>query len=175
MLPFRTCSGVLLLLSSLVLATDALLLRGAPPLPRIAASQPRRVAMTEGAEAAEGASSEEADGKRLITLASLDDGANQMIDDALALRNRERILSGLPKYETVEEMVQAYAEYEGKEQGLTQAQCEDAVLRFLQRRALMSEGADGLQDPQTLVTLVLLAGIVVGAAYQVSQGNVQLG
>ena len=48
------------------------------------------------------------------------------------------------------------------------AQCEDAVLRFLQRRALLMEGGADMSDPQTIVTFALLGAIVVGAAYRLA-------
>ena len=48
-------------------------------------------------------------------------------------------------------MVESYEDYEGRDQGLLDALCEDAVLRFLQRRALLEEGGtDG--GPQEIVT-----------------------
>lgn len=57
---------------------------------------------------------------------------------------------------------------------MTAAQCEDAVLRYLQRRAMMAEGADGLSDPQTAVTLALLAALVLGLVYNAAAGNIQM-
>lgn len=90
---------------------------------------------------------------------------------ALIDRNKMRILEGQPKYEDVEAMIDAYVEYEGREQGLTRAQCEDAVLRFLQRQALLSEGGADFSDPQTIVTFGLLAAIVLGAGYQLLTGG----
>jgi hypothetical protein len=108
------------------------------------------------------------DGKTLITLASLDDSGMAMIDMALAQRNKERILSGEPKYENVDAMIDSYVEYEGRAKEMSRAQCEDAVLRFLQRRALLMEGGADLSDPQTVVTFALLAAIVLGAGYNIA-------
>jgi len=51
---------------------------------------------------------------------------------------------------------------------MSRAQCEDAVLRFLQRRALLMEGGADLSDPQTVVTFALLAAIVLGAGYNIA-------
>ena len=45
-----------------------------------------------------------AEGKVLITLASLDERALFDLEGALAERNRERILEGKPKYENIQEM-----------------------------------------------------------------------
>ncbi len=59
--------------------------------------------------------------------------------------------------------VEAYVDFEGREKGMSQAECEDEVLRFLQRKSLMEEGSfDGWKDPQTVVTFGLLAALVVG-------------
>lgn len=84
----------------------------------------------------------DAEGNVLITFASLDETAKFSIETALADRNRERILAGQPKYESIDAMIDAYVEFEGPgtEKNLSKAQCEDAVMRFLQRKALMSEG-----------------------------------
>ena len=54
-----------------------------------------------------------AEGKVLITLASLDERALFDLEGALAERNRERILEGKPKYENIQEMIDAYIEFEG--------------------------------------------------------------
>lgn len=83
---------------------------------------------------------------------------------ALVDRNKQRILEGQPKYEDLEAMIDAYVDFEGRDQGLSRAQCEDAVLRFLQRQALLQEGGADFKDPQTVVTFALLGLIVVGAA-----------
>jgi hypothetical protein len=108
----------------------------------------------------------------LITLATLSPEYRAMVDGALATRNKERILSGLEKYESIEAMVESYKDYEGRDQGLSDAQCEDAVLRFLQRRALLEEGGtDG--GPQEIVTFGLLAMLVGGIAFSVVKNGVQ--
>ena len=108
------------------------------------------------------------DGETLITYASLDSTGVAMIEMALASRNKERILSGEPKYESVQAMIDAYIEFEGRDKGMSAAQCEDAVLRFLQRRALLSEGGADFKDPQTVVTFALLGVILIGAAYNLA-------
>ena len=59
-------------------------------------------------------------------------------------------------------------EYEGKEKGLSLAECESEVLRFLQRRALLSEGAlDG--DAQDYATFGLLAVLLAGAGFALAK------
>ena len=72
-----------------------------------------------------------------------------------------------PKYEDVDAMIDAYIEYEGEAKGMSRAQCEDAVLRFLQRNALLMEGGADLKDPQTVVTFGLLAILVLGGGYNI--------
>eukprot|EP00325_Prymnesiales_sp_UTEX-LB-985_P029622 CAMPEP_0174719822 /NCGR_PEP_ID=MMETSP1094-20130205/32064_1 /TAXON_ID=156173 /ORGANISM="Chrysochromulina brevifilum, Strain UTEX LB 985" /LENGTH=171 /DNA_ID=CAMNT_0015920199 /DNA_START=15 /DNA_END=530 /DNA_ORIENTATION=- len=101
------------------------------------------------------------DDMRLATLASLDAAGRAAVDEALDLRNRERILSGLPTYPDVEAMVEAYKEFEGRDKGMTVEECEDSVVRYLQRQSLMSEGAADIKDPQTLFSLLLLAALVI--------------
>jgi len=111
------------------------------------------------------------DGDVLITFESLDKTGREMIEMALTARNKERILSGLPKYESVDAMVEAYVEYEGRNKGMSNAECEDAVLRFLQRQALLSEGAADFKDPQTIVTFGLLIAIVAGIVGSLATGS----
>jgi hypothetical protein len=112
------------------------------------------------------------DGKTLITWASLDQTGKDMINMALAQRNKERVLAGESKYEDVDAMIDAYVEFEGEQKSMSRQECEDAVLRFLQRRALLSEGGADLSDPQTIVTFALLGVIVVGALFNLATGNV---
>jgi len=116
------------------------------------------------------------DGQVLITYASLDERARFDLEGALEERNRERILSGQPKYEDINAMIKAYIEYEGPgtDANLTEQQCEDAVMRFLQRKALMMEGGAEWNDPQTIVTFGLLALILGGGAFNVATGKVPL-
>lgn len=91
-----------------------------------------------------------AEGKVLITLASLDERALFDLEGALAERNRERILEGKPKYENIQEMIDAYIEFEGPgtKENLTPQECEDATIRYLSRKALMMEGGAEWNDPR---------------------------
>lgn len=112
------------------------------------------------------------DGKVLITRLSLDKTGLEMIDMALQQRNKVRVMEGKPKYEDVDAMIDAYVEYEGEAKGLSRAQCEDEVLRFLQKTALLMEGGADMKDPQTIVTFGLLGALVFGAAYNyISNGG----
>ena len=63
-----------------------------------------------------------------------------MVLAALEQRNKERILSGLPTYPSVEGMVESYMEFEGAAKGMSLLEAEDEVVRYLQRRALADEG-----------------------------------
>jgi len=54
---------------------------------------------------------------------------------ALEQRNKERILAGLPTYPSIEGMVESYMEFEGAEKGMSLLECEDEVVRYLQRKA----------------------------------------
>ncbi|EOD08472.1 hypothetical protein EMIHUDRAFT_459972 [Emiliania huxleyi CCMP1516] len=107
------------------------------------------------------------------------------MEAALEERNKERILTGQPRYEDIEDMVTKYQEFEGEKLGMSRAEAEDAVLSYLQKKALMDEGAysgdpqeapsagkrraDSLRNclpprPQ-VITFVLLGALVVGVGY----------
>ena len=58
-----------------------------------------------------------------------------MVLAALEQRNKERILAGLPTYPSIEGMVESYMEFEGAEKGMSLLECEDEVVRYLQRKA----------------------------------------
>lgn len=114
-------------------------------------------------------------GETLITLASLDESAIASLEMALAERNKVRVLEGKEKYADIDAMIDAYMDYEGEEKGMSRAQCEDQVVRFLQRSALLSEGGADMKDPQTIVTFALLALIVVGGAGQILTNGLPTG
>ena len=100
--------------------------------------------------------------KGLVTLASLDINSRDILDFELNERNKERFLEGKSQYDSIEAMIKEYVDFEGRDKGMSYAECEDAVLRYLQKRALLSEGADGLTDPQTILTLFLLGALILG-------------
>mmetsp|Transcript_31468 Transcript_31468/g.82204 ORF Transcript_31468/g.82204 Transcript_31468/m.82204 type:complete len:181 (+) Transcript_31468:66-608(+) len=159
------CSRSLVLL--LLLQTAQSLLRTPSPslAPRAAIGRSARVRAARlqliggGDEAPENA-----EGKKLITIASLQGESIDVLKYELDQRNKERFLEGKEQYASIEAMVDEYVEFEGEEKGMSRVECEDAVLRYLQRRALMTEGADGLTDPQTLLSLVLLGALLLGVA-----------
>ena len=59
-------------------------------------------------------------------------------------------------------MVEAYMDFEGKEKGYSMEKCESEVLRYLKRRALLSDGGVDWKDPQTAITFLLLGGLLAG-------------
>lgn len=151
-------------LGTLALATAASALQLAPharptlpaprPTPRRAAAA---VAMADEAAA-------EPDG--LVARATMSAEYLTMVEGALAQRNKERILAGQPVYEDLQAMINSYIEFEGRDKGMSDAACEDAVIRYLQRKALLDEGGyEG--DPQELVTFALLGALLLGGAYQI--------
>ena len=122
----------------------------------------------DGAPAAAAAPAAADADEGLISYDTLSDDFKAVIDLQLAERNKERILSGQPKYESIADFAAAYMEYEGNEKGLSLAECESEVLRFLQRRALLSEGAlDG--DAQDYATFGLLAVLLAGAGFALAK------
>ena len=148
----------------------------------------------------------------LVTIESLSSDYRLQMEAALEERNKERILTGQPRYEDIEDMVTKYQEFEGEKLGMSRAEAEDAVQRpylasgiwpaagsggaracllgpqvlsYLQKKALMDEGAysgdpqeapsagkrraDSLRNclpprPQ-VITFVLLGALVVGVGY----------
>lgn len=93
----------------------------------------------------------------------LSEDMQQLVQEALARRDRARLLEGKPKYNSVQGMVDAYVEL-GKPKGWTREDAESEVVRYLQRQALRSEGGlDG--SAQELPTFALLALVIVSAGY----------
>mmetsp|Transcript_44832 Transcript_44832/g.144302 ORF Transcript_44832/g.144302 Transcript_44832/m.144302 type:complete len:164 (-) Transcript_44832:248-739(-) len=104
------------------------------------------------------------DDRVLVTIESLSSDYRLQMEAALEERNKERILTGQPRYEDIEDMVTKYQEFEGEKLGMSRAEAEDAVLSYLQKKALMDEGAYS-GDPQEVITFVLLGALVVGVGY----------
>ena len=104
-----------------------------------------------------------------IKFSELSDEMGALVMTALAQRDRERLLSGQEKYETLEGMISAYEEL-GKEKGWTRADAESEVVRYLQRRAIAAEGSlDG--DGQDNATFGLLAFAIALALYGAATGS----
>ena len=104
-----------------------------------------------------------------IKFSELSDEMGALVMTALAQRDRERLLSGQEKYETLDGMISAYEEL-GKEKGWTRADAESEVVRYLQRRAIAAEGSlDG--DGQDNATFGLLAFAIALALYGAATGS----
>ena len=153
-----------LALAALPLATS---FRAAAPLPRRLRPRAGPLSLNEFG----GAVSDE--DKELtgstIKFSELSDEMGALVMTALAQRDRERLLSGQEKYETLEGMISAYEEL-GKEKGWTRADAESEVVRYLQRRAIAAEGSlDG--DGQDNATFGLLAFAIALALYGAATGS----
>lgn len=88
--------------------------------------------------------------------------------------DRNRVLNGKPKYETIEGMIDSYVVEAGNAGlGWTRDEAESEVTRYLMRQALADEGGiggeDGKGDGQDKVAFALL-GLLIGL---VSYGGVQ--
>mmetsp|Transcript_60161 Transcript_60161/g.164838 ORF Transcript_60161/g.164838 Transcript_60161/m.164838 type:complete len:98 (-) Transcript_60161:168-461(-) len=90
-----------------------------------------------------------------------------MVNEALAARDRTRVMEGKPKYENVYTMVDAY-EVLGAEKGWSREEAESEVVRYLCRRSLAVEGGfeGGGQDYASFALLAILIGSIGYSAYQ---------
>jgi len=99
---------------------------------------------------------------RIITYAGVSDEFKPLIRAALIRLDRNRVIQGKPKYETIDGMIDAYVEEADKAGlGWTREESESEVVRYLQRQALADEGGvdgDG-QDKGAFALLALLIGL----------------
>jgi hypothetical protein len=102
--------------------------------------------------------------KVLVSLDTLSATYRDLIDTALEERNRERMLAGQPAYRDVEDMIVAYQKFEGDAKGMSRAEAEDEVLRYLQKQATLEEGTYN-GDPQEVLTFALMFALVAGLGY----------
>jgi|Transcript_56507 hypothetical protein len=101
---------------------------------------------------------------------SMDGEDKTTIDAALIARNKQRILMGQPRYDSLSDFVAAYMNFEdGK--GLSVAEAEAEVLGYLQKQSILDEGGADLSDPQTAVTFGLLVALVAGIGSSFLQGG----
>ena len=63
----------------------------------------------------------------LISLDSISPSYAAEVEAAFAQRNKERVMSGQPKYKDIPDMVSKYMEFEGSEKGMTRAEAESEV------------------------------------------------
>ena len=83
----------------------------------------------------------------LVTYAEVTEDFRLLMDAALKRLDRNRVMQGKPKYETVDAMIDSYVE-EAATAGLgwTRADAESEVVRYLKREAMKDEGGDGSTD-----------------------------
>lgn len=101
--------------------------------------------------------------EKLITYAETSPEFKPLLSVALGKLDKFRAISGKPKYETIDGMIDAYVQ-EAADAGLgwTREEAESEVVRYLKRRALADEGGidgDG-QDKAAFALLALLIGLV---------------
>ena len=108
---------------------------------------------------------------QLITFNGLNDEWQPLVSAALLRLDRNRVIQGKPKYESIEGMTDAYVEEASKANlGWTREDAESEVVRYLMRQALIDEGGIGSgggdgQDKSAFALLFLLfvSGLVSGA------------
>ena len=104
-------------------------------------SRPAAVFLNEAGPVGDSIIDKQLSDPKLITYASISDEFKPLVLVALTKLDKFRALSGKPKYETIEGMVDAYVQ-EAADAGLgwTRKEAESEVVRYLQRRALADEG-----------------------------------
>ena len=106
----------------------------------------------------------------VITFDSLSPEFQKLCTELLVKRDRVRVMNGQPKYETVQGMIDAYAEL-GLSKGWSRAEAESEVVRFLQRRVLQDEGGnDGEGMDKAAFAMLGFNAIVIAYATSVNQG-----
>lgn len=98
----------------------------------------------------------------LVTWAEVNDDFKELCLVALKRLDKNRVMSGKPKYENVDGMIDAYVE-EAAAAGLgwTRADAESEVVRYLKRQAMSDEGGEKDVDQQWIGIFAL---IVIWAA-----------
>ena len=112
--------------------------------------------------------------RQLLSLAGLSEEDRELVEASFAERNKERILMGVGKYESVADMTAKYMDFEGKEKGLTLEEAEDEVIRYLRERGsdvALAGGLSGKLDPQEIVTFGLLIALVAGVGKALLTGG----
>ena len=108
----------------------------------------------------------------LITYAGLTDEWQALTSVALKRLDKNRVMQGKPKYESIAGMTDAYVEEAASANlGWTRADAESEVVRYLMRQALADEGGiggdggDG-QDKMAfgMLTVLLGLGVLSGAS-----------
>lgn len=104
----------------------------------------------------------------LVTYAEVTDDFKELMVAALGRLDKNRLLQGKPKYETVEGMIDAYVEEAAKAGlGWTRAEAESEVVRYLKRQALVDEGGGtSLESGADGIFIGIFALIVIWGAIQ---------
>ena len=113
--------------------------------------------------------------EKLIRFSSISDEFIPLVNNALARLDRNRVLQGKPKYETIDGMIDAYVE-ESAKAGLnwTRDEAEREVTRYMMRQALADEGGignGGKGDGQDRAAFALLALLIASVGYQTAGGQ----
>ena len=83
----------------------------------------------------------------LVTYEECTDDFKKLMLAALKRLDKNRLMQGKPKYETVEGMIDAYVEEAaGAGLGWSRADAESEVVRYLKRQALVDEGGEKAPD-----------------------------
>ena len=122
-----------------------------------------------------GAVDKQLSNEKLIRFSSISDEFIPLVNTALARLDRNRVLQGKPKYETIDGMIDAYVE-ESAKAGLnwTREEAESEVTRYMMRQALADEGGignGGKGDGQDRAAFALLALLIASVGYQTAGGQ----
>ena len=125
--------------------------------------------------AADGPADKQLSNEKLIRFSSISDEFIPLVNTALARLDRNRVLQGKPKYETIVGMIDAYVE-ESAKAGLnwTREEAESEVTRYMMRQALADEGGIGNKgkgDGQDRAAFALLALLIASVGYQTAGGQ----
>lgn len=111
----------------------------------------------------------------LIKFSSISDDYKELVKTALERLDRNRVLQGKPKYETIEGMIDSYVEASADAgYNWTREEAESEVTRYMMRQALADEGGignDGKGDGQDNAAFALLALLVGIVGYKLAGGT----
>ena len=150
-------------LAVLALPLTSLTLTKLPPLRLAAPHEHRgRPIVCSGAGTPPPVDKQMSNPDELVTFAETNEDFKELMLAALVRLDRNRVLQGKPKYETVDGMIDAYVEEAaGAGLGWTRADAESEVVRYLKRQALADEGGESAPDN---VFIGIFAVIVIYAA-----------
>jgi len=119
----------------------------------------------DDAASSDGAVDKQLSDPKLIRFSSISEEFKPLCEAALIRLDRNRVLNGKPKYETIEGMIESYVVEAGNAGlGWTRDEAESEVTRYLMRQALADEGGiggGGKGDGQDKAAFALL-GLIIG-------------